>query len=183
MKNLEQPIRDIGSTRARTGSLRGALLLAGAGALALAGCGPATPTVSAQDPVFAGLDAEVVAEVLESPVAADRVAGDDQSTAKARYQGMVRNVVACRSALQVYQEWMRTGVAPEFPAQPSPESPAAYAGDMDDDIAALQRMSAGGDISVLRQELTQDSGCGAWVPAEPGDIKGPTVRDVVRDGK
>jgi hypothetical protein len=38
-------------------------------------------------------------------------------------------------------------------------------------------------VKNLEQELTQDSGCGAWVPAEPGDIKGPTVRDVVRDGK
>jgi hypothetical protein len=136
--------------------------------------------LSAQDRVFEGLDPSVVAEVLESPAAEERVKGDDEPLMKARYQGMVRNFAACRAALEVYEEWMRTGVAPPFPEQATPVNPASYAEDMDRDIATFQRVAAGGDISVLRLELTQDSGCGAWVPAKPGDTAGPTIRDVVR---
>lgn len=150
--------------------------------VAMAGCSPGVSTPTAHDAVFEGLDASVVAEVLDSPVAAERVAGDDEGMAKARYQGMVRNFVACRSALDVYQEWLRTGVAPAFPAQPKPVNPAAYAEDMDKEIVGFERMSEGGDISVLRQELTSDSGCGAWIPAKPGDVSGLTISDVVRSG-
>jgi hypothetical protein len=130
--------------------------------------------------VFAGLDREVVVEVLASPAAQARVQGDDAETASARYQNMVRNFVACRSALQVYQEWVRLGVPPAFPRQARPEHPAATARDMDSDIAQFVKEATSGDISMLREELTSDTGCGAWIPARTGDASGPTIADVIR---
>lgn len=136
--------------------------------------------MSADDPVFAGLDRGVVLEVLASPAARSRVQGDDAETASARYQNMVRNFVACRSALAVYQEWIRGGVAPTFPRQPQPDHPAPTARDMDSDIAQFVKEATSGDITLLREELTSNSGCGAWIPARTGDANGPTIADVVR---
>ncbi len=150
-------------------------------AVLTAGCSPSRPgELSADDPVFAGLDRGVVLEVLASPAAQSRVQGDDAETARARYQNMVRNFVACRSALTVYQEWLRVGVAPAFPRQPRPDHPTATARDMDSDIAQFVKEATSGDISLLRAELTSDTGCGAWIPARNGDAGGPTIADVLR---
>lgn len=156
------------------------LLAVIAGCILVTSCTAGATSISAQDPAFSGLPHELVAEVLESPVAKQRVAGDDEALAKARYQGMVRNYAACRSALGVYQEWMRTGRPPAYPPQPRPNNPASFAEDMDRDIAHFQQLARSGDISLLRQELVSDSGCGAWIPAKPGDPSGPTISDVVR---
>jgi hypothetical protein len=148
-----------------------------------AGCSAArSDQLSAADAVFSGLDTAVVVEVLASPAARSRVQGDDPEAAKARFQNMVRNFAACRSALTIYRTWVATGVAPPFPKQPQPEIPAATAGDMDSDIARFTRAAASGDITVLRDELTNETGCGAWIPAAPGDVDGPTITDVVKRG-
>ncbi len=99
---------------------------------------------------------------------------------RARYQNIVRNFYACRSALSVYQEWVASGVAPKFPNQPVPANPAMWAEDEDRDVADFKEAAASGDIERLRSELTNESGCGHWVPAKMGDLTGPTVGDVVR---
>ena len=154
-------------------------ILVAAGGVSLAGCsGPLS--LSVDDPVFAGLDPMVVEEVLDSPVTAERVEGDDEATAKGRYQSMARNFAACRSALWVYQEWVKTGVAPAFPAQPRPVNPSSGAVYMDRDIDDFTRIAAGGDIDELRRELTSDGTCGIWIPAKPRDLSGPTISDVVK---
>ena len=136
--------------------------------------------LTASDPTFAGLDAVVVQEVLANPVAKQGVAGDASDATRARYQGMVRNFSACRAALSVYQEWSRTGVAPVFPKQAAPLNPSPWAADMDADIKRFKTELTSGDISLLRDALTNESGCGAWIPAKSGDISGPTISDVVR---
>jgi hypothetical protein len=156
-------------------------VLVGCGVIGVftSGCATAGAELSASEPAFAGLDAAVVAEVLGSPAARTNVAGDDPAVAASRYQGMVRNFTACRDALTVYQEWVATGVAPLLPVQPAPDNPAASDKAMKQVIARLEREAASGDISLLRAELTNDSGCGAWIPAEPGNASGPTIADVV----
>ncbi|MEI2777729.1 MAG: hypothetical protein V9G19_17535 [Tetrasphaera sp.] len=153
-------------------------LLALAVVLVAAGCS-ADHTPEAGDPVFAGLDSAVVNEVLASPAAQQRVEGDDEGAAKARYQGMVRNFIACRSALSVYQTWVATGEAPAFPDQPRPTNPSATAKQLDQDIQQLRDHASSGDISLLRDDLTTESGCGHWIPAKPADPSGPTIADVV----
>lgn len=149
-------------------------------AASLAGCSSSdSGAISANDKTFAGLDPLVVQEVVASTLAKDRVAGDERAVAAARYQGMVRNFTACRSALSAYQQWLTSGVAPEFPPQPVPAYPAPTAADMDNDIEAFEQDLASGDITLLREHLTNPSGCGNWIPAEPGDEMGPTIADKV----
>lgn len=148
--------------------------------LPLAGCSGTPVQVGA--PAFEGLDPVVVAEVLGNPAAQARAQGDEPAVALERYQGMVRNFTLCRDALQAYQTWQRTGSAPALAAQPQPANPASTAKDMDADIERVTGILASGEISLLYDELTRDSGCGDWVPASPGDPQGPTVADVV-EGK
>lgn len=163
--------------------LRSAVVLGSMVAVCLAGCSSGGDDVpSASDRTFAGLDAAVVEEVLASPVAQDRVAGDEPAVAAARYQGMVRNFILCRDALAAYREWVSTGVAPELTAQPVPTHPSPTAVDMDRDIQTVQQDLASGDITLLRDRLTNPSGCGAWVPATRGDQNGPTIAEVVEGG-
>lgn len=149
-------------------------------AVAMAGCGGSDSQITASDPAFAGLDQAVVKEVLDSKIARERVEGDEHSAAVGRYQGMVRNFVACRDALGVYQSWVKTGTAPKFPAQAKPANPAPFAEDMDREIDTFTKEVSSGDISLLRDHLTNQSGCGNWIPAQPGDESGATIADVVR---
>lgn len=136
-------------------------------------------TMSPSDRTLAGFDPAVVREVVNSAAARERVAGDEQAVAAARYQGMVRNFIACRSALSAYETWLSSGVAPDFPRQPVPTYPVPTAVDMDNDIAAFKKDLGSGDITLLRDRLTNQSGCGNWIPAKPGDISGPTIADTV----
>lgn len=145
----------------------------------LVACAGPRPPITPDDSVFAGLDSVVVSEVLDSPIAAERVDGDDAAAAAARYQGMVRNFTACRSALKAYEEWMNSGIAPTLEPQPVPSSPSMWARDMDDEIEGIERDLRSGDITLLRDRLTMSSGCGNWIPATPGDVSGPTIADVV----
>lgn len=157
--------------------------LASVMAVVLAGCSLSNDeTPSTSDQAFAGLATDVVEEVLASPVAQDRVAGDEPAVALARYQGMVRNFIMCRDALAAYREWISTGVAPELPPQPVPAYPSPTAVDMDRDIQMVQQDLASGDITLLRDRLTDPSGCGAWIPAEQGNYNGPTIAEVVEGG-
>lgn len=158
--------------------------IATAACLSLGACtSPAGLGVRADDPLFAGLDAGTVSEVLGSPTVKDRVEADEPAEAKARLQNIVRNFYACRSALAVYQEWLKNGKAPAFPTQPMPTHPAMWAEDEDRDIEGFRRDASSGDISVLRTDLTRADGCGDWIPAKPGDTAGPTIADVVRGAK
>ena len=147
---------------------------------ALAGCSAGSPTLTPDDPLFAGLDRATVVEALESPTVTENLSGLDEAKMRAVYQNVVRNIYACRSALGVYQEWVRTGKAPTFPAQPTPTTPAMWSQEEDDDIVYYRKLATSGEIASLRSELLDENGCGNWVPAKPGDVNGPTVRDIVR---
>jgi hypothetical protein len=146
----------------------------------LAGCTAGPPTPTPDDPLFAGLDRATVVEALASPTVKEAVEGEDRAMMEAHLQNGVRNIYACRSALAVYQEWVRTGTAPAFPDQPTPTHPAMWSEDEDADIANFRKLAKGGEIASLRSELLDEGGCGNWVPAKPGDLSGPTVGDIVR---
>lgn len=149
----------------------------------LAGCSAAGGgQFDSRDPVFAGLDPMLVEEVLASPAAQWRVEGDNEELAASRYQGMVRNFALCRSAFAAYQEWLTSGSAPDLPAQPVPTNPGLYASDLDSSIEIYRDLLSSGDISLLRDELTKETGCGSWVPASPQDSDGPTIATAIRGG-
>lgn len=167
----------VGRQRARR---LGVLAFALAPLLALtAACSAQPAPLSAADPIFAGLDPAVVSEALAHPQLKENWEGlpDDD---KARAQNAVRNFANCRASLWVYQEWLRSGKAPSYPPQARPTNPQKWAADMDREVELSTKLASGGDISALRADLVNESGCGSWIPAKPGDINGPTVGDVVR---
>jgi hypothetical protein len=152
----------------------------------LAASSSGTPNESwptAQSPVFNGLPADTVSEVLSNPKAQDNIRilpSDATSERNALWQGMVVNFEQCRDLLRVYQSWQSTGKAPALASQVLPTSPVAG---VTSDAQLVDRFYraeiASGDISRLRDDLTNESGCGVWIPAKPGDTGGPTIADVV----
>jgi hypothetical protein len=136
--------------------------------------------ITASDPAFAGLDAAVVQEVLTNPSASEKLKTTSDADKRALSQGMVRNFSMCRAALDVYREWLRTGTAPIFAKQAAPANPSQSAIFADRTLKEFNKEVASGDISLLRNDLTNESGCGVWIPAKAGDISGPTIADVVR---
>lgn len=150
-------------------------------ALLLGGCSNSSLRMQADDPLFAGLDPAVVQEVLASDAAAQVAVGSDEESARLLYQGMVMNFSACRSALEVYQTWTRTGQPPAYPAQPEAENPGPMqAEDQAQSLKDYQRAIEGGDITVLRNLMANpNGGCGTWIPAQPWKTDGPTIADVV----
>jgi hypothetical protein len=126
---------------------------------------------------FAGLDAATVAEVLENPVAMQRIEGDSAEDRRMRLQGMVINFIVCRDLFRVYEAWMTTGVAPAPNPFPVPDEPLAdWPGEFASDRSALES----GDPDRLRQVLSGPSTCGEWIPVTPGEPDGPTIEDAVR---
>jgi hypothetical protein len=147
--------------------------------------GSGTPPIGAPpkptDPVFAGLDQSVVVEVLANPQAQQNTAILPVSQRNAMWQGMVENFVMCRQVLDVYQSWTATGTAPSDPLPiTTPQHPAASFPAVVNAYRFYDSEIASGDPSRLRNDLLNHSGCGVWVPANPGDSTGPTIADIVR---
>jgi hypothetical protein len=174
-------------------SLRRSPAVFGAGALVVAvvatvgANGPATrneawPT--ADSPIFAGLPAAVVAEVLANPKAQANiriVPPEDTARRATLWQGMVTDFVQCRALLGVYRTWTATGKAPQAPASLVPTTPTEDTLRESQIVDSFYRSEiASGDIRRLRSDLLNESGCGVWIPATPGDVTGPTIADVVR---
>jgi len=44
----------------------------------------------------------------------------------------------------------------------------------------ITRALESGDPQPLRQFLVGEGTCGQWIPAEPGDVSGPTIADEVQ---
>jgi hypothetical protein len=141
---------------------------------------------SPSDRIFDGLPPDVVVEVLNNPAAQANIAmplpTEDRDS---MWQGMVGNFVMCRQLLDVYTTWRRTGappaqelaiVRPDHPLQPS------Y-GDLQMLYKYYGEHIRNGQVTTLATDLTNDSGCGKWIPAAPGDSSGPTIAEVVRGTK
>jgi hypothetical protein len=139
---------------------------------------PVRPT--ADSPIFAGLPADVVAEVLANPAAQENiriVPLDDDATRDSLWQGMVIGVVQCRELLGAYRTWIATGKAPQAPASLVPVNPEPgmlHASQIEDSF--WKREFASGDPRRLRADLLNVTGCGDWIPATPG---GPTIAQVL----
>ncbi len=141
---------------------------------------------SADSPIFLGLSTEVVSEVLANPKAQDNIRilpSDATAQREALWQGMVLNFVQCRALLGVYETWQSTGKAPGLAAQILPTRPQEGVVRDAQVVDQFYRAEiASGDISRLRSDLTNESGCGVWIPSKPGDTTGPTIADVVAAG-
>ena len=134
--------------------------------------------------VFAGLPKDVVNEVLANPRAQRNVkmwpsAATDQRNAL--WQGMVINFVECRNVLAAYQSWNSSGKVPTLPAVALPATPVGAVVKDAMLVDGFYRSEIkSGDVARLRVDLLNESGCGVWIPARPGDATGPTIADTIK---
>lgn len=147
--------------------------------IAVAGCALGVP-LSVDADFFEGLDLAVVAEVLDNPVARQKIEEEPILTRASMAQGIVVNFILCRDALRVYQEWVNTGVAPNLEPPPTPTNPRepSYSS-IDDYYAQFETSIDSGELDQLRLLLTAEGSCGQWIPARPRNAEGPTIKDVV----
>lgn len=162
--------------------------LALVGVAITAGCSPDSgdersnlpPTASE---IFAGLDRPLVEEVLANPNASRKIAEEETESARhSMAQGIVINFWTCRWVAGAYREWVTQGRRPDVPPVPrvgAPQEPSY--GDALVIRDSLAARVASGDPSALREYLTGPSSCGHWIPAEPGDVSGPTIEDSLED--
>lgn len=159
---------------------RTALVIA-LGTAGVAGCRGGSSVPAADDKIFEGLDPEVVAEVLAFPHARQSIGEKDERAVRdGLAQGMVRNFIVCRDAHRVYTAWVNTGSPPQLAANPVPANPVEPASTgFADYYAQLSTAVKSGEIDNLRFWLTAEGGCGQWIPAEPDEPEGPTIKDVI----
>lgn len=171
---------EVGLLRWRTLTL---LMMAVTG---LTGCIGASAAEDPFDPgaaIYVGLDPAVVAEVLESPVARQKLVEEPPETRASLGQGMVRNFLVCRDALRVYQTWLATGQQPDLAPLPTVENPVEPSNaHWIEDFSRLDQLLDSGDPDRLRTWLTGKGSCGQWISAVPGDPGGPTIADVIEAG-
>jgi hypothetical protein len=178
--------------RRRRRSLRVALAGFAAGTLALAGTlgfasGDAPQVGAPPSPdssVFAGLDPGVVKEVLANPQAEANASINDVQERDQLWQGEVMEWVMCRQMFNAYTTWSSGGPRPKAPLfvqRPTHPVSAQIVNAIHSDYQTYGQGIAANDITQLRDILTNESGCGSWVPARPG-TKGPVIGDVVRGG-
>ena len=137
--------------------------------VALSVCG-GDAEVSKDASYFEGLDPDVVAEVLNDPVAAQKIEEEPEETKASMAQGIVRNYIICREAFRVYEEWTTTGQVPKLEPIPSPANPEEPSNEsVEDDYSSVKAAIESGEPQQLRQRLTAEGSCGQWIPAEPGD--------------
>lgn len=147
--------------------------------LSVTGCTTSDSPADASD-AYAGLDQAVVQEVFANPVAIQKIDEEPESTRLSMAQGIVRNFMVCRNAYDTYEQWLTTGERPELAPLPVPENPEEPSnGDWDVTFKALQDRLKSGEPDQLREWLTAEGSCGAWIPATPGDADGPTIRDAI----
>jgi hypothetical protein len=172
--------------------VKGLAIVVGVGGLACAAifstmAGAYAPVDSRTPPagsvLFEGLPKDVVSEVLANPAALANVAmwpEEETDGRNALWQGMVINFTQCRQMLSIYEEWRPTGEPSSLPTLVLPTHPVGdvitTARQVD---SSYRELLAQTNRSQLGEFLKNESGCGVWVPAKPGDVDGPVIADVV----
>lgn len=146
-------------------------------AIGMVGCGPEQMTTDA--PHFEGLDPKVVAEVLSHPRA--RLFIDQSEDWKPNIaQTITLNFILCRDAMRAYRQWTSTGIPPALAPMPEPVHPQQYAySDARHQYNDYNQAIQSGDPQVLLSLITGQQTCGAWIPARPGELSGPTIEEVL----
>jgi hypothetical protein len=177
-------MRDMNMGKVAAVASFGLLALGVIGTVAAGNVGSAeTSWPSVDSAIFDGLPRDVVSEVLANPQAQDNVQiwpADATEQRNALWQGMVINFVQCRQLLGIYQAWEVSSSAPELPPVTLPANPVGSVVKDASVVDSFYRSEiASGDIARLRADLTNESGCGAWIPVKPGDSSGPTIASLV----
>ena len=130
--------------------------------------------------VFQGLDPTVVSEVLANPTARAKIEGWPKEDQPGLAQGITMSFIVCRDLLKDYQQWQQTGIPPTLKPLPQPTNPDPLTAEhWELRYLAIKETIESGDPKQLRDFLTGNPSCGEWIPAQPGDISGPTIEDIV----
>jgi hypothetical protein len=147
----------------------------------LSACG-GDAEVSTEASYFDGLDPDVVVEVLNDPVAAQKIDEEPEETQPSMAQGLVRNYVICREAFGAYRQWTTTGEVPKLAPIPSPDNPEEPSNETTErDYSSVKAAIESGEPQQLRSRLTAEGGCGQWIPAEPDGREGPTIKEAIEE--
>lgn len=152
--------------------------------LILAGCsGSATDDIELQSldpssPAYAGLPQPVVQERLSDPVFIETL---ESSFASDEWEAVVQVNVAytvyCREMYSEYKEWTTSGVRPDLPRHPVPDSPAASFTDRFGSLSEeFESAADSGDPSIFRDVLLLAGGCPDY-PLAPGSKE--TIADAL----
>ena len=145
----------------------------------LAGCSSSVLSSPDAD-VFKGLDPAVVSEVLANPAARTKIERRPKEDQPGLAQGIVMSFIVCRDLLKDYQQWQQAGIAPTLKPLPRPTNPDPLTAEhWELRYIDIKETIESGDPEELRDFLTGNPSCGEWIPAQPGDISGPTIEDVV----
>lgn len=143
------------------------------------GCGQAGGP-AAGDAIFAGLNPQVTAEVLDNPRHGRDISQLPESNRTRAWQYTVAEMDACRDLYSAYTQWLSTGAQPDLPRWDVPTTPEP--GYQELAGAAEQTMRdayESGDPGSVVTYLTAPMSCGTWTPATPGDVNGPTIAKAV----
>jgi len=140
-------------------------------------------TPAAGSLLFEGLPKDVVSEVLANPTALANVEmwpEEETEGRNALWQGMVINFTQCRQILSIYEEWGTTGKPSSLPNLVLPSHPVGdvvrTARQVD---SSYRELLAKATRTELGDFLKNESGCGVWIPAKPGDVSGPVIAEIV----
>ena len=130
--------------------------------------------------IFQGLDPTVVSEVLANPAARAKIETEPKDRQLSLAQGITMSFIVCRDLLKDYQQWQQTGIAPTLKQLPKPTNPDPLTAEhWELSYLDIKESIESGDPEELRDFLTGEASCGEWIPAQPGDISGPTIEDVI----
>lgn len=145
----------------------------------LAGCSSSILSSPDAD-VFQGLDPTVVSEVLANPTVRTKIETEPKERQPSLAQGIVINFIVCRDLLKDYQQWQLTGIAPTLKPLPQPTNPDPLTTEgWELKYSGIKEGVDSGDPENLRDWLIGEGRCGEWIPAQPGDITGPTIEDII----
>jgi hypothetical protein len=145
-------------------------VLAAAATAALVGCSSPVAEISAQDPIFEGLDEEEVREALD--LKGEWISSQPADRRKEIAQDAVLELSACRSIWRYLAGWESTGVQPMHLELPEPTE-GALAAALGDPQRERTPFSAGFDSfsadskDSLVSFITSEGTC-LWMPVERG---------------
>ncbi len=163
-----------GITRMKRMKKQLAILVCG---VAVTACG-ANNQVTASASYFQGLPPSVVREMLALPYSQEilRTTPVDEGQLSLA-QAMVRNMIFCRSELNVYDSWIATGHPGPITPGPVPARPLQPGNSaILQDYASLRAAVRSGDRRQLLADLVDNGSCGHWVPATAGSGARPSQR-------
>lgn len=150
-------------------------------AFLLSACGESEPDSS--DKIFEGFDPALVDEVLKDPSTSAAIRQLPEGLQSSAWQYNVAEFGSCRSLYGAYQDWLATGVQPEYPPWPRPAVPEGDFGEHVEVGEAHQRQAfESGDPSEVQKYLTAEMSCGTWVPVRAYDRAGDTIADALGAG-